>query len=130
MTHRYLIEPLSGAKHVKTLLSSRFVTFYHSLINTKKTAVRFLARLAEDDQRTVLGRTLGGLLRTCELKDHELVKLSAGLVKKHMVFRPPPVGEEWRIPLAQELLLLRQDLDLPGFDKEEREDILKFICTM
>ena len=128
-THRYLIEPLSGSSHVKTLISSRYATFYHSLVNTKKTPVRFLARLAERDQRTVLGRTLTALLQTCGLGEEDLPSLHAGLVKTQMMFRPAPDGEEWRIPLAQELLKLRSDLELPGFTHEELEALLEYTCT-
>ena len=53
-THRYLIEGISGSLHLKTLLASRFVTFYKSLVSSIKTPVRFLARICEKDQRTVL----------------------------------------------------------------------------
>ena len=59
-THRYMIEPLSDCLHLKTVLAARYATFHQSLVNSKKLTVRFLARLAEDDQWTVLGRTLGG----------------------------------------------------------------------
>ena len=106
-THRYFIEPLSGCTHVKTSIASRFATFHYSLINSKKMSVRFLARLAESDQRTVMGRTLSSLLSICKLKSEELSRLNAGLVKKNMVFSRPPAEEEWRIPLGQELLQLR-----------------------
>ena len=130
-THRYLIEPLSGCTHLKTLISSRYSTFYRSLINSKKMSVRFLARLAESDQRTVMGRTLSSLLSICNLKNEELPQLNAGVIKKNMVFSRPPPEDEWRIPLGQELLQLRDigNLDLPGFTFEEQEEILKHICV-
>ena len=98
-------------------------------MNTKKTPVRFLARLAERDQRTVLGRTLTALLQTCGLGEEDLPSLHAGLVKTQMMFRPAPDGEEWRIPLAQELLNLRSALELPGFSREELEELLEYTCT-
>ena len=130
-THRYLIEPLSGCTHLKTLISSRYATFYRSLINSKKMSVRFLARLAESDQRTVMGRTLSSLLSICNLKNEELPQLNAGVIKKNMVFSRPPPEDEWRIPLGQELLQLRDrsNLDLPGFSLEEQEEILHYLCV-
>ena len=116
---------------MKTLISSRYATFYKSLINSKKLSVRFLARLTESDQRTVMGRTLSSLLSICNLKNEELPKLNAGIIKKNMVFSRPPAENEWRIPLGQELLQLRDigNLDLPGFTLEEQEEILNHICV-
>ena len=58
-THRYLIEPVSLCQHLKTSLAARFVTFVHSLINSNKFSVRFLARLCQADKRTVLSRAGG-----------------------------------------------------------------------
>ena len=40
------------------VLCSRYVAFYRSLISSSKVSVRFLARLFENDRRTVLGRSL------------------------------------------------------------------------
>jgi hypothetical protein len=69
--------------------------FYNSLINSKKTPVRFLARLRESDQRTVLGRTLAALRLHCKVDDN--IMLSATLVKKYLVYKDVPEDEAWRI---------------------------------
>ena len=78
-----------------------------------------------------MGRTLSSLLATCKLKSEELPQLNAGLVKKNMLFSAIPAEDEWRIPLGQELLQLRDigNLDLPGFTLEEQEEILNHICV-
>jgi hypothetical protein len=130
-SHRYLIEPLSECLHLKTMIASRYVTFYRSLITSKKMPVRFLARLAETDQRTVLGRTLSSLLLSCNLADGDLLNLDARLVKKMMKYKTAPDDEKWRIPLCQELLNLREggQLDLPEFTPEEREELLQYVCV-
>ena len=57
-SHRYLIEPLSKFLHLKTMVASRYVLFYRTLIKSKKTPVRFMAIITEQVQRTVLGRTM------------------------------------------------------------------------
>ena len=77
----------------------------------------------------MLGRTLAALLQTCELGEEDLPGLRAGLFKNQMIFRPTPDGEEWRIPLAQELLMLRGALELPGFTRDEQEELLEYTCT-
>ena len=64
-THRYLVEPLSNALHLKTLLTSRFITFHQSLITSPKLPVRFLARLYEHDLRTIHGKNLSEIAETC-----------------------------------------------------------------
>ena len=51
-THRYLIEKLYKSMHPKTMLCSRYVGFYRSLVGSSKLPVRFLARLFENDKRT------------------------------------------------------------------------------
>ena len=64
-THRYLIESVSMFPHPKTFLSSRFVKFVDSLTSTKKTSIRYLASLAQLDNRTLMGRTLGRIGVEC-----------------------------------------------------------------
>ena len=68
-THRYLIESISNSMHPMVMLSSRFVTFWRTLINSSKLCIRLLARLSEKDNRTVMGRTLNTLVRECGLED-------------------------------------------------------------
>ena len=62
-THKYLFESISNTMHPKTMLASRYVTFYKALTTSTKLSVRVLARLFETDQRTVMGRTLDMLCR-------------------------------------------------------------------
>ena len=61
------------------------MTLYRSVINCKKVNVRFLAKLNQDDQRTVLGRKLQTLsiLAKCGYDN-----LNASAIKK-----------TWRLPL-------------------------------
>jgi hypothetical protein len=80
-THRYMIEPLSECLHLKTMISSMYATFHRSLVTSKKLPVRFLARLVEKDNRTVL-------------VDEDLSRLSSSLIKKQMKYRDAPIGEE------------------------------------
>ena len=94
-THRFLIESISRQCHLKTLLMSCFDTFYKSLINSPKFTVRFLARLFERDQRTVLGSTLHYLTKQCNIKESKLDELSSQLVKKSLVFEDIPPDRQW-----------------------------------
>ena len=108
----------------------RYVTFSNSLLKSKKMPVRFLARLAQSDLRTVLGKTLSSLLNSCGLAPHQSSQLTANLVKRKLSYFATPDSEAWRVDMSLELLKLRQsELELPGFSSAEREEILKHICV-
>jgi hypothetical protein len=126
-THRYLIEPLSGCLHPKIMLASRFTSFYKSLVNCPKFCVRYLARLAETDMRTVMGRTLHHLMQQCTV--NQLENLNPGLVKKSMKYSAIPEAEDWRVPLALELKDIRDGkCTLSEFSNSEVEELLAYAC--
>jgi hypothetical protein len=126
-----MIEPLSQCLHLKTMIASRFSTFHRSLVNSKKLPVRFLARLSERDNRTVLGWTLSKLLQLCDVNDDDLSQLNSSMIKKKFCYRAAPVDELWRIELGKELLMVRNGdkVELPGFTKDECEELLKYVCV-
>ena len=129
-THRYLVEPITGSLHLKVMLASRYVTFFNSLVKSKKMPVRFLARLAQNDLRTVLGKTLSSLQTSCGLAPDQTSKLTANLVKRKLQYSATPDTEAWRVDMCLELLKLRQgEFELPGFSSAEREEILEHICV-
>ena len=56
--------------------------------------------------------------------------LTASHIKRSMVYSSVPDDETWRVPLCRELLDLRsEDILLPGFSIEEKEDILAYVCS-
>ena len=127
-THRYLIEPMSKSLHPKTMLCSRYVGFYKSLIQSSKLSVRILAKLFKGDQRTVLGRTLFTLCRLSDAQNTD--SISCQTVKKNVKYFVVPEAEAWRVDMVSELLKLRKEtLSLPGFNLEEIQDILDSVCT-
>ena len=131
-THRYLVEPIAGSLHLKVMLESRYVTFFNSLVKSKKMPVRLLARISQSDLilRTVLGRTLSSLQSRCGLGPEQTSQLTANLVKKKLSYFVTPDKEAWRTEMSLELLKLRKgDLELQGFSSSEREEILKHICV-
>ena len=101
-THRYLIEPISNHHHLKTLLAARYCTFHLSLCNSSKMPVRFLARLYQNDFRTVLGRTMATLAESCDVQDIALLKPS--LIKRNMKYMPISEADTWRPSITHELL--------------------------
>ena len=112
------------------MLASRFVTFHQSLITSTKLPVRFLARLFENDLRTVHGRNLAEIAAQWCVK---IDQLKPYLVKKKCVrYLDIPEDEEWRIGLCNELISIRDsdNVLLPGFDSEELNSLLRYVCVV
>ena len=70
-------------------------------------------RLAENDKRTVLRRSLDNIANVC----NEVIEtLTPNVVKAKLRYASAPIGQEWKLPLATELYSLRCDaMSLPGF---------------
>ena len=129
-THRYLIEELSECLHLKTMIASRYVTFYKSLTETIKMPVRFLARISEFDHRTVLRRTLSRLLVSTGSTLNDPRLLTPSSVKKSLRYWPVPAEENWRNPICKEFInVIGGSLELPGFSIEERQEMLRCLCV-
>jgi hypothetical protein len=126
--HKYLVESISNTMHPKTMLASRYVTFYKALTNSTKLIVRFLASLFETDQRTLMGRTLDILCRQLDISDPS--QLSSCIVKRTLKYSEIPEEEKWRTSTVTELLKLRsQSLSLPGLTQDEIDAMLVYTCT-
>ena len=126
-SHRYILEPVSEALHLKVMLLSRFVSFHGSLIKSSKFPVRFLAKLYEEDLRTNHGKNLDQISRLCGTP---IQMLTSKMVKSKLTYYPVPEDEKWRIPFCKELLQLRNDdnFNLPGFSFEEQTELLNYVC--
>ena len=61
-THCYLLEPISGHLHMKSLIASRFLSFISSIRRSKKVSLRNLLKVIQYDTRSVIGRNLRKLL--------------------------------------------------------------------
>ena len=76
----------------------------------------------------MLGRTLFSLCRMCQTDTID--SLTPRTVKKKVKYFEVPDHEEWRISLVAELLQLRKgSLSLPGFQQDETQEILDFVCA-
>ena len=87
--------------------------------------MRFLARLSENDQRTVFGQNLKKISKECKT-----VFPTKNEVKKKMKYFEVPDSEKFRIGLMKDLIGCKLDrLTLPDFSKAEIEEMLDFICV-
>ena len=128
--HRYFIEYVSSHLHLKVMLASRYVSFHKALVNSNKLSVRFLSRLNERDNRTVLGKTLQRIMDECDLPNQQLALLSSSLVKRKMKYFMVPNNELWRLPVLKELLEVRRNhLHIRHFEPMEVESMITNLCT-
>ena len=102
-THRYFIEPISDSFHIKTMLCSRYVSFYDSLCKSSKLCIRILNYLCKNDLTTVHSRNLYNISNECSIPIHALSKQS---VKKSIMNSQKPDNAQWRIPILKELINL------------------------
>ena len=126
------MEPLSNALHLKTVLLSKFVGFHKALISSKKFPVCFLARLLENDLRSVHGKNLGEIARMCHMgHSPDIEELKPAMVKDKVRYRVIPDDETWRIDMCKELMNLRRndDIQVVGFTTDELEELLTFLCV-
>lgn len=126
-THRFLIEPISNVPHVKTVLCSRFVQFYDSLLKCSKLSLRLLVNLSKGDHRTFLHCNLTDIARECNT---DIMSLCKNYVKHNLKFSNVPDDQLWKIPILNELLNVRSnDLMINDFAIHETTDMINFLCS-
>ena len=125
-THCYLIEEVSEQLHVKTILVRRFLNFIQAVRSSKKKALRDLLKVVELDTQSVTGRNLRNILIQTDV--HDVRKLEASDYKVN--YRTVPSNEEYRVEFIKELIDVNNNqLEVPGFDDDELEDILQYLCV-
>ena len=113
MSHRYLIEELSGHLHPKVMLCSRFLQFHSSLLNSGKSCLRYLVELSRYNQRTIYCHNLTEMSKaiSCPLEN-----LTSRLIKRNMKYFGTPDDQKWRVAVLQDLQELRfNSLEIDGF---------------
>ena len=121
-THRYLIESISESIHPKVMLASRLVGFRDSLLASPKFSIRVLANLRMNDKGTLFGQTLSMIGR--EVLNENITPNN---VKRSMSYVKMPENEAWRIGPLREVMSL--NMEIPGFSKEELDDIKNYLAT-
>lgn len=126
-THRALIEPLTGEKHLKKILLSRFLGFMEKIKKSGKKGVRMLMETAMKDVRSVTGSNYRNIMLL-------LGKTSVDDVFKEDVenieYFKLADNEAWKVETIKEIIQVKQGLyQVPGFANDELETILDYLCT-
>ena len=123
-THSYLVEPISEEPHIRTILARRFVNFTQSIRVSKKKSLRELLKVLEYDTMSVTGGNLRQIL--IHTDTHDIRNLEPSDIKAKYI----PIGEEYRIDVIKEIIETRDNqLEVPGFESYELEEILRDVCV-
>ena len=112
-------------------LMTRFVTFFHSLINSPSPEVSVLCRLSARDLHSNIGLNLDDIKRETGL-DPWLFgsrRIREEMLKFHS--RSPPKEDAWRIPYLHKLLSIRTEYFYRGdsFNYEEINSLIFSLVT-
>ena len=126
-THRFLIEPLSGTKHVKRSIFKAFMSFVKKLQFSPKQVVRDVFLLIKEDCRSTTGSNIRNIYLDCAV---DQVRPFAKVDIEKKDFFPAPADSAWRVPLIRDLINMRDgDSNASGWTKEEMDFTLEYLCT-
>ena len=120
-THRGLIEPLSGRRHLRKTLAKRFLVMINQIRSSKKQILKTILFEIERDVRSTTGQNLRALMQESDKSDISEIQLSD--IETLPYFQLAD-DEEWRTEMLQHLLEERQQGPL---DQEDLE-WLQYLC--
>ena len=126
-THCHLIEPITEAKHLRTILVSRFLGFIEQIRKSDKIMPKLMLSHISQDVRSTTGLNLRKiLLQTNKVSVDQLGKSDIHSIS----YFPTPDDEIWKERMAIELLEARDNqLEVEGFEQEELETFLEYLCV-
>ena len=105
-SHRYFIEPLSSTRHIRFALIERFIKFAKSLEVSEKTVLRKIFQSVKRDCRSTTGENLRNLMKLTKKTDVDDIDIGSS---NGLVYNPIPLGEEWKVDFAEELVEMKSN---------------------
>ena len=127
--HRYLIEELSGTKHISTKLYQRYLNFINSLRNSKKKCLASLAEMAISDQASTTRRNLN--LISTKSGCSNVLEMDTKYVGNSIIYEKIPEDEIWKVEFLREAMSIRSgELELDNFSAKEVQTMIYCISSM
>ena len=121
-THRCLIQPLTGEKHIKIVLISRCLGFTEKIASSKKKGVKMLLETAKKD-----GQNYRNIMLLVNKTSVEEVKKEDA---EKIYYFPTNETDTWKVNANQEIINVKnRTFDIANFEVEEIEEILTHLCT-
>ena len=121
-THRGLIEPLSGRKHLKRVIIRRFLQFIASINASSKPVLKTILDVTKSDTRATTGKNLREIMILA--KKHSIDDITLEDSDSFEYFSRPP-EDEWKTELLTFMLAERELGNLDESDKQ----FMEFICS-
>ena len=133
-THCWIMEELTGGRHARQMMFSRYIKFVDKLATNKRSMIRSLFELVRNNAQTTTGSNLRTIMLETGLPINPGVT-SPWVLANHRVYGGVPAGEEWKIPLLTNLIEVRDDRWQVIFDEEseitlQNEDIDAMIADI
>lgn len=125
-THRGLIEPLSGKKHLKRVLLKRFLQMINKIRSSSKMILKTLLTAIEKDTRSTTGKNLRGMmLLTDKLSIFDITPEDAD----HFSYFPRPEEDLWKTEVIQCLLEEREEPCREGNWDDSDLELMNYLCA-
>ena len=122
-THKYLLQAWSQKAHLAKVLLWRFWKFSQRIMKSNK--VDF-ANLISKDTRSQFGDNLRRLMI---LTRRQTIEQMTDEDIRNIITHPVPQEEFWRVDISRELQRIKSnDLRVDGFDSQEVNELLVYIC--
>ena len=128
--HRYLIEELSGTKHIRTKLFQRYLNFIDSIRKSKKKCLSSLAEMAINDQTSTTRQNLN--LISAESGIVNVLEIDPRSVVSNIEYERIPEEEQWKVDFLREMSVRNGNLEYEDnqFDSKEIQTLVNYISAM
>ena len=125
-THRNLIEPLTGAAHIRRTLAWRYVSFIRKIQKSEKRPLRNLLNLVKSDARTTTGSNLRRIMLLSGKNNIEDVLDSTVDFEYHKLEE----DQNWKVNMLEEIIdALHGEKIIEELETDDLNDILEYLCT-
>ena len=126
-THRFFIEPLSDAPHLKFLLMKRFLGFTEQILRSKKKIPRQLFNMIKTNTLSVTGSNLRNIMMLVGKNNINEINVTD---LDTVAYFPVKDEDLWKIDLAKELVDIKcGDATVHDFSDDEINDMLVDLCV-
>ena len=126
-THRYFVEPISNTTHIKFTIIKNFLNFLKQIENGSKSIAKVLLNTVKNDVGSTTGSNIKGIKQLLDVDSINQININE---IKEKTFAEIPVGSEWRIPVLEELLSVRNgNSELENFTKKDIDSMIDIICS-
>ena len=113
--------------HIKFILMKNFMNFLKQIENGSKEIAKKLLNTVKNDVGSTTGSNIKGIKEL--MNKDSLNEISISEIKD-ITFAEIPIGCEWRIPVLEELLSVRDgNSEMENFTNKDIQNMIDFICS-